>query len=163
MWKFLVLKWRLFQYMTKFLKNVTFIVIVTRLSWKALSKNYEFLIKVFKIQFNIYYIAEFYDHTFSATKMAFLSIQCKIFKNSILIVKFTKPVSNTLWKGCYFLTNFLKSQNKFFKMSITCLLYLTVFNLESSDTKMFYDVKFSNTKLAMLSNIMQYLKKWPLL
>ena len=112
MWNFLVLKWRLFQYMTKFLKNVSFIVIVTRLSWKALSKNYVFLIKVFKIQFNIYYIAEFYDHTFSPIKTALLSIQCKL-KKSILIAKSTKPMPNTLWKGCYFLLKFLKIKINF--------------------------------------------------
>ena len=92
---FLVLKWRLFQYMTKSYVNASFIVCVTRLSWKALSKNNNFLIKIFKIHFNIYYIAEFYDHTFSATKMAFLSIQCKIKKKIILIATFTNPLPNT--------------------------------------------------------------------
>ena len=80
----------------------------------------------FKIQFNIYYIAEFYDNTFSATKMAFLSMQSKFFLKSILISKFTKPVPSTLWKDCYFLIKFLKSQNNCFKKSITYLLYLTI-------------------------------------
>ena len=126
MWNFLVLKWRLFQYMTKFSKNVTFVVMITRLSWKGLSKSYDFFKKVFKIQCNIYYIAEFYNDKFSAAKMAFLSIQCLIFRKSILIAEFTEPVPNTLWKGCYFLMNFLKRQNKFFENSNTYLLYLTI-------------------------------------
>ena len=50
--------------------------------------------------------------------MTFLSVQFKIFKKSILIAKFTNPVPDTLWKGCYFLMNFLKSQNKFSKSQL---------------------------------------------
>ena len=59
---------------------------------------------------------------------------------------------NTLWKECYFLINFLKSHLHIY--------YIWQFyKLGSSNTKVFYDVKSSDTKLAMLSNIMQYLKK----
>ena len=90
-----------------------------------LSKNYDFLIKKFKLQFNIYCIAEFYDHTFSTPKMAFL-YNAKFFKKGILIAKFTKPVPSTLRKGCYFLIKFLRSQNNFLKKSITHLLYLAI-------------------------------------
>ena len=59
MWNFLVLKWRLFYHYC----NEAFL--------KSIIKKLWFLIQIVKIQFNIYDIAEFYDQTFSATKMIF--------------------------------------------------------------------------------------------
>ena len=41
---------------------------------KLYEKKKQFLMQISNIQFNIYYMAEFYDHTFSATKMPFLPV-----------------------------------------------------------------------------------------
>ena len=59
-------------------------------------------------------------------KWSFFQYNAKPLKKNILIAKFTKPVPNISWKGCYSLINFLKSRYKFFKKSITYLLYLTI-------------------------------------
>ena len=93
---------------------------------------------------------------FLLVKWRFFQCNAKFKKKSILIAKFTKPLPNALWKWCYFLINFLKSQLHIYYI-------WQFFNLKSCNIKMFYDVKYSDTKLAMLSNIMQYLKKWSLL
>ena len=50
---------------------------------------------------------------FLLLKWRFFQCNAKFKKKSILIAKFTKPLPNALWKWCYFLINFLKSQNKF--------------------------------------------------
>ena len=86
MWNFLVLKWRLFQYITKFFKNVPFIVIVTRLSWKVLLKNYDLLVPSCEIckMFKKTFFTEHLRMTASAVGLLFIGM-CNIWKVLLLV------------------------------------------------------------------------------
>ena len=73
-----VLKWRPFQYNSKFGKKAIFFKVLTKLLLKTLWKSYLFLIHISKVHISICNIEELRDLEISTTKMTVFSIYYKI-------------------------------------------------------------------------------------